>query len=351
MNIIKKLSRLFNFSCDIGIDLGTANTLVFVGKKGILVNEPSVVAIKTGGGKKNEILAVGNEAKLMVGRTPANINAMHPMRDGVIADYEIAQEMIKTFIQKVNKNLFVSPRVIICVPYGATTVDRKAIHDSAVSAGARKVILIDEPLAAAIGAELPVELPKGSMIVDIGGGTTEIGIISLGNIAAAKSYTVGGYKMDEAIKEYINKHFCMKIGDSTAEEIKKEIGIAFLEKGQAVKEKVIRGFDAHKGVPKEIVLKSTDIMESLLPILRGIGDAISNMFELKEVTYDLCADIARDGVVLSGGGALLPGIDKFLSDYTKLEIKIAPNPLLCVINGLGKIIENEESFSAIIDAI
>lgn len=350
MKIFKPIFKYLDyFSPDICIDLGTANTLVFVKGKGLLVNEPSVVAIRVNNRKK-EVLAVGNEAKLMVGRTPSNVKAIYPMRDGVIADYEIAEEMIKSFILKANRGALISPRVVICVPYGATPVDRKAIHDSAIAAGARSAVLIDEPLAAAIGAGLPVDLPKGSMIVDIGGGTTEIGVICLGDIAAAKSHPVGGYKMDEAIKDYVSKNFNIKIGDTSAEEIKKEIGVACLNDSIDRKEKFIKGFDMYKGMPKEVVLTSSDIKESLEPLLAGIVEAINTTFEMREMSYDLCGDIARDGIVLSGGGALLNGIDSYLAEHTKLDVKIAPDPLLCVVNGLGKILDDEKQFALIADA-
>jgi len=332
----KEFASFFRLPSDICIDLGTANTLVYVKGKGIVVNEPSVVAIRTSGDDKNQILAVGQEAKLMVGRTPASIQAIYPMKDGVIADYRIAEEMIKAFIKKANKSVFLTSRVLICTPYGATEVDKKAIRDSAITAGARKVMLVDEPLAAAIGANLPVDLPQGTMIVDIGGGTTEIGVLSLGSIASASSYNVGGYKMDEAIKEYIARTFNIRVGDSTAEMIKKDIGCVY---GDAKKEMIIRGFDTHMGSPKEVVITSKHVKESLEPLLKGIGDAIKKMFENRAVGYDLCGDIARDGVVLSGGGALLSGLDKFLSAYTGLHVHVADNPLLCVIKGLERIAE------------
>lgn len=341
LNVFKKAERFlrfFSLPADICIDLGTANTLVYVKGKGIVLDEPSVVAIRTTGDEKNKILAVGEEAKQMVGRTPANIKAIYPMKDGVIADYEIAEAMIKSFIKKANHSLFLTSRVIICTPYGATPVDKKAIHDSAVSAGARKVILVDEPLASAIGAGLSVSLAQGTMVVDIGGGTTEIGVLSLGSIAYAISHNVGGYKMDEAIKEYISRVFNIKIGDSTAEKIKKEVGSAW---GDSKKEMNIRGFDSHLGEPKEVTITSLHIKESLEPLLKSIGDAIRKMFENREVGYDLCGDIAKDGIVLTGGGALLDGLDKFLSKYTGLTVKVAKDPLLCVIKGLEKISEEK----------
>lgn len=332
----KHLASFFRLPADICIDLGTANTLIYVKGQGIVVNEPSVVAIHTTGDERNKILAVGNDAKLMVGRTPANIQAIYPMKDGVIADYRIAEEMIKSFIKKANKSIFLTSRVLICTPYSATEVDKKAIRDSAIAAGARKVILVDEPLAAAIGAELPVELPQGTMVVDIGGGTTEIGVISLGSIAYATSHNVGGYKMDEAIKEYVSRSFNIKIGDSTAEKIKKDIACVY---GESKKEMVIRGFDLHVGAPKEVIITAAHVKESLEGLLNSIGDAIKKMFENRSVGYDLCGDIARDGIVLTGGGALLQGIDKFLSAYTGLNVRVAPDPLLCVTKGLAKIAE------------
>lgn len=332
----KTLGSFFRLPSDICIDLGTANTLIYVKGKGIVLNEPSVVAIHTSGEEKNRILAVGNDAKLMVGRTPANIQAIYPMKDGVIADYRISEEMIKAFIKKANKSVFLTARVLICTPYGATEVDKKAIRDSAIAAGARKVILVDEPLAAAIGAGLPVGLPQGTMIVDIGGGTTEIGVLSLGSIAYAASHNIGGYKMDEAIKEYISRVFNIKIGDSTAEKIKKEVGCVY---GDGKKEMIIRGFDLHLAAPKEVIVNSQHIKESLEPLLKSIGDSIKRMFENRSVGYDLCGDIARDGIVLTGGGALLQGLDKFLSAYTGLNVHVANEPLLCVIKGLAKISE------------
>ncbi len=332
----KDFCSFFRLPSDICIDLGTANTLVYVKGKGVVVNEPSVVAIRVSGDEKNKILAVGNDAKLMVGRTPASIQAIYPMKDGVIADYRIAEEMIKAFIKKANRSVFLTSRVLICTPYGATEVDKKAIRDSAITAGARKVMLVDEPLAAAIGANLPVDLPQGIMVVDIGGGTTEIGVLSLGSIASASSHNVGGYKMDEAIKDYISRTFNIKIGDSTAEKIKKDVGCVY---GESKKEIVVRGFDAHTNSPKEIVITSKHVNESLEPLLNSIGDAIKKMFENRAVGYDLCGDIARDGIVLTGGGALLAGLDKFLSAYTGLNVRVADDPLLCVIKGLEKISE------------
>lgn len=333
---MKKIASFFRLPADICIDLGTANTLVYVKGQGIVLNEPSVVALQVQGGMKNKILAVGNEAKMMVGRTPASIQAIYPMKDGVIADYSIAEEMIKAFIKKANKSIFLTSRVLICTPYGATEVDKRAIRDSAIAAGARKVILVDEPLAASIGANLPVNKPQGTMIVDIGGGTTEIAVISLGGIAAAASHKVGGYKMDEAIKDYISNHFNIKIGDSTAEKLKKELGFVY---GDEKKEMSIKGFDAFTSTPKEVIITSEHIKQSLDPLLKSIGDAIKKIFDNREVGYDLCGDIARDGIVLSGGGALLSGLDKFLEAHTGLEVKVAEEPLLCVIKGLEIIAE------------
>jgi rod shape-determining protein MreB len=337
--ILKKIQNIVSFfrlPADICIDLGTANTLIYVKGQGIVLNEPSVVAVQVYGSEKNRILAVGNEAKMMVGRTPASITAIYPMKDGVIADYSSAEEMIKAFIKKANRRALLTSRVLICTPYGATEVDKRAIRDSAIAAGARKVILVDEPLAAGIGANLPVNQAKGTMIVDIGGGTTEIAVISLGGIAAAASHKVAGYKMDEAIKDYISNCFNIKIGDSTAEQLKKELGFVY---GDSKKQLAIRGFDAYTCTPKEVIITSEHIRESLNPLLKSIGDAIKKIFDNREVGYDLCGDIARDGIVLSGGGALLSGLDKFLSDYTGLEVKVAENPLLCVIKGLEIIAE------------
>lgn len=334
MSYFRKATSFFQFPSDICIDLGTANTVVSIKNQGIIINEPSVVAFKINSDGQNDIIAVGEQAKLMIGRTPANMKAVYPMKDGVIADYDVAEAMIKFFIKKATSYSFFSSKVYICTPYGATGVDRRAIYDSAMSAGARSVELIDEPLAAAIGAGLSVHLPQGFMIVDIGGGTAEIGVISLGSIACAKSYSVGGYKMDEAIKEYVSKVFNIKIGDSTAENIKKEIGSVW---GDLSASTIIRGFDLQKGAPKEITITAQDIKNSLEPLLKEIGDAIKSIFEEREVSYDLCGDIARDGITLSGGGALLRGIGEFLSDYTQLKFTVAKDPLLCVTRGLEKI--------------
>ncbi len=325
------------FSADMAIDLGTANTLVYVKSKGIVLNEPSVVAIATQKGRK-QVLAVGEEAKLMVGRTPGNIEAIRPLRDGVIADFEVAEEMIKHFIRKVHhRRSFASPRVIICVPSGSTAVERRAIQESAESAGARRVFLIEEPMAAAIGAGLPVTEPTGSMVVDIGGGTTEVAVLSLGGIVYARSIRVGGNKMDEAIIQYIRRHHNLLIGESTAENIKKLIGSACLPEdgnGDVVE---IKGRDLMNGVPKEIVISQRQIAESLAEPVSQIVEAVK--VALEHTAPELSADIVDKGIVLTGGGSLLGNLDFVLRHATGLPVSLAEEPLTCVALGTGRCLE------------
>ena len=331
-------SRLFGlFSTDMAIDLGTANTLVFVKNKGIVLNEPSVVAIATHRGKR-QILAVGEEAKQMVGRTPGNIEAIRPLRDGVIADFEVAEEMIKHFIRRVHpRRSFASPRMIICVPSGSTAVERRAIQESAESAGARQVFLIEEPLAAAIGAGLPVTEPTGSMVVDIGGGTTEVAILSLGGIVYAKSIRVGGNKMDEAIISYVRRNHSLLIGESTAESVKIKIGSACLPEDGQGEVLEIRGRDLMNGVPKEIVISQRQIAESLAEPVNSIIEAVK--VALEHTAPELSADIVDKGIVLTGGGALLGNLDFVLRHSTGLPITIADEPLNCVAMGTGRCLE------------
>ncbi len=331
-------SRLFGlFSTDMAIDLGTANTLVFVKNKGIVLNEPSVVAIATHRGKR-QILAVGEEAKQMVGRTPGNIEAIRPLRDGVIADFEVAEEMIKHFIRRVHpRRSFASPRMIICVPSGSTAVERRAIQESAESAGARQVFLIEEPMAAAIGAGLPVTEPTGSMVVDIGGGTTEVAILSLGGIVYAKSIRVGGNKMDEAIISYVRRNHSLLIGESTAESVKIKIGSACLPEDGQGEVLEIRGRDLMNGVPKEIVISQRQIAESLAEPVNSIIEAVK--VALEHTAPELSADIVDKGIVLTGGGALLGNLDFVLRHSTGLPITIADEPLNCVAMGTGRCLE------------
>ncbi len=337
----RKLAKYW--SSDMAIDLGTANTLVFVKDQGIVLNEPSVVAIIDEKGKKS-VLAVGDEAKTMLGRTPGNISAVRPLRDGVIADFVVTEEMIKHFIKKVHKRRsFASPRILICVPTGSTPVERKAIQDSAMAAGARKVQLIEEPIAAAIGAGLPISEATGSMVVDIGGGTTEIAVMSLGGVVYANSLRVAGDAMDAGIITYMRKNFNLLVGDASAEKIKKEIGTAIPSSGNTY---LMKGRDIRSGTPKEIALKEEDTSEALQPVLNqilaGIKDALEN------TPPELSADLVDMGLVLTGGGALLKNIDKLISKETGLPVQIAEDPLSCVAFGCGKALDDNQTFSSLL---
>ncbi len=324
-------------SADMGIDLGTANTLVYVKGRGIVLNEPSVVAIANTRGKR-QVLAVGDEAKLMLGRTPGNIQAIRPLRDGVIADFEVAEEMIKHFIRKVhNRRSFANPQIIICVPSGSTAVERRAIQESAESAGARRVFLIEEPMAAAIGAGLPVTEPTGSMVVDIGGGTTEVAVLSLGGIVYSRSVRVGGDKLDEAIINYIRRYHNLLIGESTAERIKKEIGSAAPPEDGEGRVSEIKGRDLMYGVPKEIVITERQIAESLSEPVSAILEAVK--VALENTAPELAADIVDKGIVLTGGGALLRNLDLVLRHATGLPVSVAEDPLSCVALGTGRALE------------
>ena len=324
-------------SSDIAIDLGTANTLVYVKGRGIVLNEPSVVAISTYKGK-NQVLAVGDEAKQMLGRTPGNIQAIRPLRDGVIADFDTAEHMIKHFIRKVHsRRAFASPQVIICVPSGSTAVERRAIQESALSAGARRVFLIEEPMAAAIGAGLPVTEPTGSMVVDIGGGTTEVAVISLAGIVYAKSVRVGGDKMDEAIIAYIRRNHNLLVGESSAERIKKEIGTACPPEDGEGRAMHIKGRDLMNGVPKELVITQRQIAESLAEPVSQIVEAVK--MALENTAPELAADIVDKGIVMTGGGALLGNLDLVLRHATGLPVTIADDPLSCVALGSGRALE------------
>ncbi|MCF8499687.1 MAG: rod shape-determining protein [Rhodospirillum sp.] len=324
-------------SADMAIDLGTANTLVYVKGRGIVLNEPSVVAIADVKGKK-QVLAVGDEAKQMLGRTPGNIQAIRPLRDGVIADFEVAEEMIKHFIRKVhNRRSFASPMVIICVPSGSTAVERRAIQESAEAAGARRVFLIEEPMAAAIGAGLPVTEPTGSMVVDIGGGTTEVAVLSLGGIVYARSVRVGGDKMDEAIIAYIRRNHNLLVGEGSAERIKKEIGCACPPEDGTNRTMEIKGRDLMNGVPKELIISEAQIAESLAEPVGAIIEAVK--VALEHTAPELAADIVDKGIVLTGGGALLQNLDYTLRVATGLPVSIADDPLSCVAMGTGRALE------------
>ncbi len=335
-------SKLFGFmSNDMAIDLGTANTLVYVRGRGIVLNEPSVVAISMVNGKQ-QILAVGNEAKQMLGRTPGNIIAIRPLRDGVIADFEVTEAMIKHFIRKVhNRRSFVSPRMVICVPSGSTAVEQRAIIESAVGAGANEVSLIEEPMAAAIGAGLPVTEPSGSMVVDIGGGTTEVAVISLGGIVYAKSVRVGGDKLDEAIIAYIRRVHNLLVGETTAERIKKEIGSACPPADGDGRRMDIRGRDLMNGVPKEIIVTERQIAEAMAEQVGAIIEAVK--VALEHTPPELSSDIVDKGIVLTGGGALLSNLDFVLRHATGLAVTIADDPLSCVALGTGHALEENKA--------
>ena len=332
------LSSLFGFlSADMAIDLGTANTLVYVKGRNIVLNEPSVVAIAKVKDKKH-VLAVGEEAKQMLGRTPGNIEAIRPLRDGVIADFEIAEDMIKYFIRKVhNRRSFASPLVVICVPSGSTAVERRAIQESAEAAGARKVFLIEEPMAAAIGAGLPVTEPTGSMVVDIGGGTTEVAVLSLGGIVYSQSVRVGGDKMDQAIIAYIRRTHNLLVGERSAERIKESIGSACPPEEGEGRTMEIKGRDLLHGVPKELIISERQIAESLAEPISQIVEAVKSALE--HTAPELAADIVDKGIVLTGGGALLTNMDYVLRYATGLPVSIAEDALSCVAMGTGRALE------------
>lgn len=336
------------FSQDLAIDLGTANTLIYARGKGIVLNEPSVVAIRYEGGPggKKTIEAVGTKAKQMLGKVPGSIEAVRPMKDGVIADFTVTEQMLKMFIRMVHpKKLFSpSPRVIICVPCGSTQVERRAIRESGLSAGASQVYLIEEPMAAAIGAGLPISEPRGSMVVDIGGGTSEIGVVSLGGLVYSSSIRVGGDKFDEAIVNYIRRNYGMLIGDQTAEAIKKEIGSAF--PGSSASEMEVRGRNLSEGIPRSFMVSSNEILEALTDPISQIVVAIKNALE--NTPPELAADIAERGIVITGGGALLHDLDRLFAEETGLPVYVADDPLACVVRGCGEAIERIDELSAVL---
>lgn len=324
------------FSNDLSIDLGTANTLIYVREEGIVLDEPSVVAIRMHNGQKT-IEAVGTDAKRMLGRTPGNITAIRPLKDGVIADFQVTEKMLQHFISKVHQHSFIrpSPRVLICVPCKSTQVERRAIRESALSAGAREVRLIEEPMAAAIGAGLSVEEAVGSMVVDIGGGTTEIAIISLNGVVYSDSVRVGGDRFDEAIVSHVRRMYGSLIGDATAERIKKEIGCAHRESD--LREIDVRGRNLAEGVPRSFTLNSDEILESLQEPLASIIQSVKRALE--QSPPELAADIAETGIVLTGGGAMLRDLDRLISDETGLPVLVADDPLTCVARGGGKALD------------
>ena len=335
------------FNNDLAIDLGTANTLIYVRGKGIVLDEPSVVAIRQEGGPngKKVIQEVGLAAKQMLGRTPGNITAIRPMKDGVIADFTVTEQMLKHFIKKVHDSRLFSPspRIIICVPCGSTQVERRAIRESAIGAGASRVYLIEEPMAAAIGADLPVGEATGSMVVDIGGGTTEVGVISLGGMVYKGSVRVGGDKFDEAIISYIRRNYGMLIGEPTAEAIKKNIGSAF--PGSEVKEMEVKGRNLSEGVPRSFTISSNEILEALTDPLNNIVSAVKNALE--QTPPELGADIAERGMMLTGGGALLRDLDRLLAEETGLPVLVAEDPLTCVVRGCGIALERMDRLGSI----
>lgn len=337
-----KLIELLNItSADLAIDLGTANTLVYVSGKGVVLNEPSVVAEFKG---QNEYV-FGDEAKLMLGREPSGIFVVRPLKDGVIADFRCAEEMIKYYVKVANrgKKTLVGPTIVIGVPYGSTPVERRAIQDAAENAGARNVFLIEEPMAAAIGAGLPVTEATGSVIVDIGGGTTDVAVISLGGTVYGRSIRVGGDVMDDAIIAYIRKYSNLLIGESTAEKIKKTIGAAYIkEEEEDIRDMLIKGRDLINGVPREMILTEKKVAESLSESIAQIVQAIKDVLEC--IPPELASDIVDKGITISGGGALLRYLDYIINKNTGLPVYIAENPLCCVVNGIGRVLENMRKY-------
>jgi len=335
------------FSNDLAIDLGTANTLIYVRSKGVVLNEPSVVAIRQEGGPngKKTIAAVGGEAKQMLGRVPGNIEAIRPMKDGVIADFTVTEQMLKQFIRMVHESRLFSPspRIIICVPCGSTQVERRAIRESALGAGASQVYLIEEPMAAAIGAGLPVSEAAGSMVVDIGGGTTEVGVISLGGLVYQGSVRVGGDKFDESIMNYIRRNYGMLIGEPTAEAIKNTIGSAF--PGSEIKEMEVRGRNLSEGIPRSFTITSNEILEALTEPLNQIVSAVK--IALEQTPPELGSDISERGIMLTGGGALLSDLDRLLIEESGLPVLVAEDPLTCVVRGCGMALERMEKLGMI----
>jgi len=345
MRVLKFFTQWY--STDLAIDLGTANTLIYAKGHGVVLNEPSVVAIKhvAGISGKKNVIAVGREAKSMLGRVPYSIEAIRPMKDGVIADFTMTEQMLKHFIRSIHDKSFLrpSPRIIICVPCGSTQVERRAIRESALAAGASAVYLIEEPMAAAIGAGLPVADACGSMVVDIGGGTTEVGIISLGGMVYKGSVRIGGDKFDEAIVNYIRRSFGMLIGDQIAENLKKQIGVAY--PSSEYKEMEITGRNLAQGIPQSFTVSTTEILEALNEPLNGLVTAIK--IALENTPPELSSDIADRGIILTGGGALLKDLDKMISQETGIPVLLADEPLTCVVRGCGMALERLEGLASI----
>ncbi|QOY52713.1 rod shape-determining protein [Candidatus Sulfurimonas baltica] len=342
--IFNKLIGLF--SNDLSIDLGTANTIVIAKGRGIIINEPSVVAVKTEKYGHQRVLAVGQEAKNMVGKTPGNIKAIRPMRDGVIADFDMTEKMIRKFIEKAHgRTSLISPRIIICVPYGLTQVERKAVRESALSAGARQVFLIEEPMAAAIGAGIEIREPKGNLVVDIGGGTTEIGVVSLGGLVLSKSIRTAGDKIDQAIVNYVRKKYNLLIGERAAEEIKIAIGTAVALDTDL--KMTVTGRDQVEGLLSSVELTSEDAREAMREPLKEIGEALRDVLE--QMPPDLAGDIVSNGIILTGGGALIRQLDKFLSDIIRIPVYVADEPLLAVARGTGRALEEIDLLQELFD--
>lgn len=342
MSIINNI--LGRFSKDIGIDLGTANTLIYVKDKGIVINEPSVVAINK---RTNQVLAIGNEAKKMVGKTPGHIVATRPLVDGVVSDFEVTEQMLRYFIEKVHQEgftIFPRPRVVIGIPSGVTEVERRAVEDACVSAGARQAFLIEEPMAAAIGARLPVQDASGNMIVDIGGGTTEVAVISLGGLVTAKSLRIAGDELNQNIIEYARSEFNLLLGERTAEDIKITIGSA--SKLEEPLETTMRGRDLVTGLPKEVVINDEQVREALARSVRIIVNSIKTTVE--ETPPELVADIMKRGIILAGGGSLLRGLDKVLAEQTQIPVHIADDPLTCVVRGCGIVLEDIDALKDVL---
>src|SRR3989344_1478875 len=332
------------FSKDIGIDLGTANTLVYVKGKGIVINEPSVVAVNK---RTKQILAIGSEARRMVGRTPPHIVATRPLVDGVISDFEVTEAMLRYFIDKVHSQTYAflrRPRVVIGIPSGVTEVEKRAVVDAAINAGASKAYLIEEPMAAAIGARLPVQDPQGSMIVDIGGGTTEIALISLGGIVISKSLRVAGDEMDENIIQYERENFNLLIGERTAEEVKMQIGSAYTQEEPLYAQ--MRGRDLVTGLPKELTVSDSEVRHALMPSLKIIVNAVKAVVE--EIPPELTSDIMKKGIIFAGGGSLLRGLDKLVSENTAMPVEVAEDPLTCVARGAGVVVEDLETLKDVL---
>jgi len=334
------------FSNDLSIDLGTANTIVIAKGRGIIINEPSVVAVKTEKYGQQRVLAVGKEAKEMVGKTPGNIKAIRPMRDGVIADFDMTEKMIRKFIEKAHgRSSLISPRIIICVPYGLTQVERKAVRESALSAGAREVYLIEEPMAAAIGAGVEIREPQGNLVVDIGGGTTEIGVVSLGGLVLSKSIRTAGDKIDQAIINYVRKKYNLLIGERVAEDIKISIGTAVSLKEDI--KMIINGRDQVEGLLSSVELTSEDAREAMREPLKEIGEALRDVLE--QMPPDLAGDIVNHGIILTGGGALIRQLDKYLSDIVRIPVYVADEPLLAVARGTGRALEEIDLLQELFD--